>query len=391
MTAVEHLDDDALLELARRTDDLGVVSVYANAGPGEDPNLEGRAIDLRNRYRELQRRIAGESFGDRGREVSAGLERLRPQVESLTHPTGSGRGRMLFAALSGDWSLRFDSALPVPNRVVLDDAPFIHPLLEMLDEGRPAGVVVVSPDEGRLLEWRLGRLRTLGRLEAADVEAPHERAGLIGGGPAGQFHTPMREQRQARQRERTERFLDRVIEAAVGLAGERRWARILVSGGERWTAPVVARFPDHLRDAVIDDPRVLSGLGEPALAAAATERLREAHAQHERRLVERVRDAAHARRGALGQSEVAAALNTGRVAHLVYDPEVRYTGSVSDDGAVYAGDELEPDGRPGTAEPRLTERLVESALATGAGVSPVEGAARGRLTEAEGIAALLRW
>jgi hypothetical protein len=97
------------------------------------------------------------------------------------------------------------------------------------------------------------------------------------------------------------------------------------------------------------------------------------------------------RAGALGLSQVAGALNEGRVAHLVYDPEVRYTGSVSADGAVYAGDELEPDGRPGTAEPRLTERLVESALATGAGVSPVEGDARGRLTEAGGIAALLRW
>jgi hypothetical protein len=55
LTAVEQLDDDALLELVRRTDDLRVVSAHANARRGEDPNLEGRAIDLRNRYREPQR------------------------------------------------------------------------------------------------------------------------------------------------------------------------------------------------------------------------------------------------------------------------------------------------------------------------------------------------
>jgi hypothetical protein len=42
-------------------------------------------------------------------------------------------------------------------------------------------------------------------------------------------------------------------------------------------------------------------------------------------------------------------------------------------------------------KPRLTERLVERALATGARVSPVEGAARGVLSEAAGIGALLRW
>jgi Bacterial archaeo-eukaryotic release factor family 10 len=215
VVSVERLDD-ALLELARRTDDLGVVSVYAHADPGRDPNLEGLAIDLKNRYRELQRRITD----DRNREVSAALERLHPEVESLTSPIACGRGRILFAALTGNWTLRLESAMPVSNRVVLDDGPFIHPLLELLDEGQPAGVVVASPEGARLLEWRLGRLRPLGRMEQEEVEAPHERAGQIGGGPAGQFHTPMREQRQARQRDRTHRFLDRVVEAAAELAGE---------------------------------------------------------------------------------------------------------------------------------------------------------------------------
>jgi hypothetical protein len=88
---------------------------------------------------------------------------------------------------------------------------------------------------------------------------------------------------------------------------------------------------------------------------------------------------------------VAAALNSGRVAHLVYDPQVRYTGSVGADGLLSAGEELGPDGQAGTPEPRLTERLVERALATGARVSPVEGAAQGVLEESEGVAALLRW
>jgi hypothetical protein len=39
----------------------------------------------------------------------------------------------------------------------------------------------------------------------------------------------------------------------------------------------------------------------------------------------------------------------------------------------------------------LTERLVERALKTGARISPIEGAADGRLKDAAGVAALLRW
>lgn len=44
-----------------------------------------------------------------------------------------------------------------------------------------------------------------------------------------------------------------------------------------------------------------------------------------------------------------------------------------------------------TPEPHLTERLVEQALAAGARVTPMEGAAQGMLQESDGVAALLRW
>jgi Bacterial archaeo-eukaryotic release factor family 10 len=391
LTTIEELDDEALLDLSRRTDPLGVLSVYVNADP---TSREATAIDIKNRYRELQHRVkengpTGPLDHQRSREVVAALERLGPEVERLTSPTESGRGRVAFAGIDGDWVVRLDSQMSVPNRVVLDDGPFVHPLLELLDEGRPAGVVLAAAADARLLEWRLGRLQLLSRLELEELEAPHERAGQIGGGPPGQFNTPMLEHRQARERDRAERFLDRVTAVAASMAGNRRWERILVSGGERWTELVAAKLPGPLHEKAILDTRVLAGLDDGRLLAAVTERLHEDHAAREQRLLEQVRDAGQA--GALGPSEVVAALNVGRVAHLVYDPEVRYTGSIGADGVLHADAEIGPGGEPATPEPRLTERLVERALATGARVSPVESAARGVLSEASGIAALLRW
>ncbi|GIH70632.1 MSMEG_1130 family ribosome hibernation factor [Sphaerimonospora thailandensis] len=389
MTAIEQLDDKGLLDLSRRTDALGVLSLYADADPTASP--KAAAIDMNNRYRELQRRIGEDGPSERGGEIGAALERLRPELERLTHPIEPGRGRITFAGLTGDWALRLDTQIPVPNRVVLDDGPFIHPLLELLDEGRPAGVILVSAQDARLLEWRLGKLQPLSRLEQEEAEASHERAGQIGGGPPGQFHTPVTEQRQARRQDRAQRFLDRVAEVAADMAGERRWERILVSGGERWTEPVAARLPETLRGRVIQDVRVLTGLDDEGLRSAVTERLHEDHSSRERRLAEQIREAGLGQTGALGPSEVTAALNEGRVAHLVYDPEVRYSGSVGVDGALHAEAETGLGGEAGTPEPRLTERLVERALATGARVSPVEGAATDVLSEAVGIGALLRW
>ncbi|MGH3559731.1 MAG: hypothetical protein ACRDTK_19920 [Mycobacterium sp.] len=392
VVAIERLDEDGLWELSQRTDTLGVLAVYVSTDRRQDPNLQAVAIDLRNRFRELQRRVAEDAGSDQSRDVAAALERLWPQIEGLASPTASGRSRIAFAALGSDWILRLESAMPVANRVVLDDGPFIHPLLELFDEGRAAGVVLVSAEEARLFEWRAGSsLQMLRRIEQQYVEASHERAGQIGGGPEGQFHTPVREQRRARERDRMQRFLAQVTTVATELAGDRGWERILISGGERWTEPTVASFPQALRDKVFADARVLNGLDDVALATAVTEWFHDQHTERERQLLGHVRDAAGSGVAALGLSQVAAALNAGRVAHLVYDPNVRYTGTVGADGALYGGDEVGPGGHPGTPEPRLTERLVERALKTGARISPVEGAADGGLRDAAGIAALLRW
>src|SRR5690606_33609986 len=173
----------------------GVLAVNVNDDAARDPNAT--AIDRKNRYRELQRRIAEEGPADRRREITQALDRPAPEPAELATPFGSGRGRIMFAALGDDWKMRLDSQMPVPNRVVLDDGPFIHHLLELLDEGRPAGVVLVSGDGARLLEWRLGRMREIDTLEQEGQEAPHERAGQPGGGPSGEYHAPMRAQRQA--------------------------------------------------------------------------------------------------------------------------------------------------------------------------------------------------
>jgi len=173
VVAIEWLDQDSLWALSRRTDKLGVLSVYVNADPRQDPNLQATAIDLKNRFRELQSRIVGDMGAQGSREVVAALERLREQVESLTSPAASGRGRIAFAALDSGWMLRLESAMPVTNRVVLGDAPFIHPLLELLDEGRAAGVVLISAQDARLLEWRAGSLQLLRRIEQPYAQAPH--------------------------------------------------------------------------------------------------------------------------------------------------------------------------------------------------------------------------
>lgn len=369
----------------------GVLSIYVHADSRSDPGLRGTAIDIRNRLSQLERYIEAEGPPEQARALGDALRRLRPEIDELTSPHQSGRGRALFARIDDAEVTRFASQMPVANRVVLDASGFVHPLLELLDEGWPAGVVLASQDEARLLEWRLGELEELDRMAPVVGEAAHERSGPVGSSPAERTYTPKREQRAARERALTFRFFDRIGDAVARLAGERRWERVLVSAGERLTEPLAQALESRLQIDLLRDPRLLIRLEPPALLEAVSERLRSENAEREQQLARDARERALGKgAAALGLSDVVGALNQGRVAHLLYDPEVRYQGSVAADGSLNAGGERSGQAAA-SSEPRLTERLVERALETRARITPVEGAARAALREANGIAALLRW
>jgi hypothetical protein len=392
-TGAQRLDAPALLALTQQTDPLGVLSIYVDARPdGSAADSRGSAIDIKNRLAELERRVSTEGPPERARAVRDSLDRLAPEIDQLVDPREGGRGRALYVPLGSEPLARFSSRLPLPNRVVLDAGAFIHPLLELLDGGRPAGVVLATRGEANLLEWRLGELRSLGRVEPEEAEAPHERSGPVAPSPSGGHTTPMREQRAARERNQAGRFIQQVAGVAARLAGERGWERLLVSGGERLTDPLADALPPNLREITMRDTRMLAQLNPIDLEAAVTERLRSGHRERELRLIRAIREAAHAGgAAALGLSEVVAALVEGRVAHLAYDPEVRYEGRVDADGSLYANDEGPTDAGGLVHEPRLTERIVERCLEIGARITPVEGASADALADADGIGALLRW
>jgi hypothetical protein len=380
------LDFDTLLELSRRTDSVGVLSVYLDARPGE---LRAASIDVKNRLAELERRVIADASPDQAQSVQAGIDGVAGEIDRLSDPDEPGRGRILFAALDDTWLIRVSAPLPIPNRVVLDRSACIHPLLELLDAGGPVGVVLASRARARLLEWRFGELTPLRELRAEALEPRRERSGPVGSRLAARRGTPTGEQRNARQRDRTARFIDRAAAAVSHLASDRDWERVLVCAGEQITDALLSALPPELREAAVSDRRVLVGLDLAALQRITTERIRAAQGEIERELIRDIRERAPGG-AALGPSEVVGALNQARVAHLIYDPLVRYRGSVAHDGTLYAEDDGIPM-RGAATEPRLTERIVERALETGARVTPVQGAANDGLAEASGIAAVLRW
>lgn len=388
--STNNLDHQTLLGLLRRRDAAGVLSIYVDAHPnGGSQHASAAAIDIRNRLAELERRLESGADPERARVLRAALAAHEGELERLLDPRQPGRGRAFYLPLGGGEPAFFSNRLPLPNRVVLDDTAFVHPLLELIDEARPAGVVLMSAREAELFEWRYGELHPLGHVGADEIEAPHERSGPVG---SSWRSTPVREQRAARRRSRQRALVADTAAALADLAGERRWTRLLVSGGDRLTDALTQALPAALRDGVVEDRRALAGMPQPELETEITRLLLADNREQEERLLRSLRERAFGRGlAALGLSEVLAALNQGRVEHLAYDPGVRFSGSVDDGGSLRADGEAPAGPGQTEPEPRMNERIVERSLATGARVSPVEGASADALSEAGGIAALLRW
>jgi release factor family 10 len=361
-----------------------VLSIYVDGA--STARYRGTAIDIDNRLVQLERSVTADGSPLVAEALSGTLRRIAPVVERLPDPGTSGRGRVLFASLSNRELTLVSSGIRVNNRVVLDSTPFIHPLLELIDEGRPAGVVLTSARSADLLDWRLGNLCRVSHVRAGPALPGGERSGAD---VANASRTPRRELQARRERETHRAFVDQVAGEAARLARGRSWERILIAGERRLTRPLFEALPNWLSQNAVLDSRHLTEVDGPVLAIAVADRLASERAERHIALARRIRDAAlGAGRGALGLSEVLSALNDGRVEHLIYDPEVRYTGALGEDDLL-----LGPSETVGTVvqESRLTERIVERCLLTAARITPLDAAAAETLADAGGIAALLRW
>ena len=129
------LDSTGLRALLGNPDPLGVLSIFADAGT----DARRTATEIHNRLAQLDSSLADEGPPQRSAAFRETVGRIRADLERLRVPGASGRGRVLFASLSGRPPLRLSTRLRLPNRVVLDDRPFIHPLLERSRrDARPA-------------------------------------------------------------------------------------------------------------------------------------------------------------------------------------------------------------------------------------------------------------
>jgi hypothetical protein len=384
-------------ELLALRDPIGVLTVYADAdaGAGSRHRPTAEELAVRSRLRALSARAHAEGPSDRARLLDERLDELAGRLSEALEPTGPGGGRAFLVTLSDGRVRELGVSCGMGEDAALEQSALLMPLVAALADEQPVGVVALTADGVHAVEVRGAAVAEVLREDYA-IPVEDWRPLL---GPAAAGSGQRRE--SVAQRDLFARRLDehrrrRVAEIAGRLwpeARRRGWTGLLASGpGDLVDALAAGRPPDG-PELVVAEHRLPDALLADDARRAAAGPIATARAAAERELAAGVRDAALSATGraAVGVDDVLTALAEGRVQHLVLDPGRRHAGTRAADGRLAAAGEVLPGAGGAAPEPHLMERMLERALATGAGVTVLHDAATGPVADHGGVGAALRW
>ncbi len=379
---------EELRELIDRESEGPVLSVFCRTDPRDPANSSetpGWAIALKNGLNH----VAGFHEGDPGKEKL--VKKLGAEAERrVTGASASDRGRSVALFLGGNGEVDTFTTFQIPVRqdyVTVDSGPVVWPMLDVIDRGQRTGLVLLSGDRIRLLEWWDGRTKDLEEstfdLELGDwhqYRGPARPQGTVAGGGVSNVSA---------YDDRVEVWRDRFVKAAAKAiaesANELGFDRLVAAAEGELGAGFNEALPAEMRSRLATTVHLnLIDMSAAEAGAALDPHLRQAWrdgvAGDGARALEKSKAGD---RGAAGPDEVLAALDEGRVEHLILDPYLEVEAENLDEASRQAISDA--------GEASVQEALVELALRTNARVSSASVEEAPALAEAGGVLALLRY
>lgn len=389
-------DQTFLRDLVAMKDESGVLSLYTTADPREEASARPAwGIRLRNELSAIREQVSVGRDGhdgrdrhdkERGTAVLARLESLEPDIRELVDAAESGIGRALFAAVGTDDVRKISLQVPIEDCAVLDSTAYIRPLVTAMATSAPAGLVLVSRDGLRLIDFRYGVAEEVEQ-SAFDLDTEDWRP-MRGPGPGGtnQSSSTQVDRFERRIDDNLRRFLHQSAPEIAQKAVTRGWTDLLLIGAVELTEILA----DALRPMdVVQVDTIVDNLPPTEVAKRVAGDLSATRDRRDGALVTRALDAAKSGgKGSLGLNQTLALLNAGRVDHLLLEESAQWGGFRGQDGYLYDQPQA---ASPADPEPDLGERMIEAALDSSATVTILTTQAAGPLAPYDGVAALLRW
>lgn len=380
-----------LADLLALDDPHGFLTITAGFGPD---TFGERGPTAPPEVRSGIRQVLKDCDDERRAALEERLDELSHTLDAFLAPGGDGRGRLLVAGISTDTLRDVRLQAPLPTEVRVEDGPALRRVLEAMDEHAPAGVLLIHREEALLLHLELGVHEPLEswKVDLGDRVFADEFYGPSRGAPKS-FRRGItnREARENRIQANLDRFLGEVADDVRATIVEQRLPRLVLVGPAHPRSVIAEALSGVTGLKLLHIDRVAADGPTNEVIEEVQRALVEEHRAAEVELVRTAVDRARAGGAAvLGTAGAVRALGEGRVHHLLLTPYADREGWIGSDGFISTTRE-DPRLTDAKPEPRLVHRMIESALATDATVTPVDGEAAALLHEHDEVAALLRW
>jgi peptide chain release factor subunit 1 len=378
--AAQTLTRGRLRRLADVHPDRGrVLSEFMNLDPSEFATAAARSSQITSILTEAARRVeqAGDLEHDERTALKADVERVREVLRGDIAGNGT-RALAVFACQPEDLLEVVPLREPVESRVVLDDAPFVEPLLYAGAQDRWC-VVLCNRRVARLFAGPGDALDETDRIED-DVHSQHDQ----GGWSQARYQRSVDKEAQD--------HLQHTADVTFERFKRRPFDRLLVGGPEETIGDLEARLHPYLKERLVG--RVSCDVENSSLdqvRSCAGGRILEFARGREREALDRLaQGVGSGERGAAGLSQVLAALNDARVEVLLVARGMTAAGFCDPaTGLLYASPDELPEGAEAKPVADIVEKAIERAIEQSADILGVRH--HDDLGPLGGIGAVLRF
>lgn len=378
---------DVFRDLIDRETEGLVLSVFCRTDPRDPANVSekpGWLVALKNGLRDAAAAVEGDH------DATEAIRRLSKEAEDrLTRASAHDRGRSVALFLSADGTIDIFHTFQIPLRddfAVFSSGAVIWPAMDLLDRGQRTGLILLSQDQIRLLEWEDGVVSDL-ESSVYNLELGDWRQ-YRGSGGTGRTHQSSASQIDAyedRKHAWRTAFMKDAAKAIAESTKDLGLERLLVAADRDLGSDFMDVLPQELHERVVAVvPINLIDSTAPDVADHLDEHMRQSWRDQVNGFADHALERIQAGdRGAGGPDQVVAALIEGRVDHVIMDPFYEFEEGGLSGGVREAITEA--------GEETAREAAVEIALRTGAHVSSASVEEVPALAEGDGVLALLRY
>jgi peptide subunit release factor 1 (eRF1) len=296
------------------------------------------------------------------------------------------RSLVIFARSAGPVWFR-EVKVAVGTEVHWGAAPYLHPLVEALDEFETYAVVVADRARSRVFTVRLGSIEKQTEIHAFGL-VRHLKT-------AGTDHLYSQSHIQRKADENVLSHFKRVVDYLEHLTNLSPASRLVLAGSPDATSELFRLMPKSMRSRVVGSAVIWAGAPEKEVLDRTLELVSNAERAQEMEKVERlITSAAKGERAVITFPETLTAFNQDRVRELVYAEGFSAAGGVCERcHMMFPAHDVNCEicGMPVKPAEDLIENTIGRALAEGAAVEQLRGQAAEKLREAGGIGAFLRF